>query len=89
MQIPLKSVFMNRKASGKASAKMSSCKTKTICFTNNKGGSGKTTSCANLGYELAKAGKKVPLDNLKGDIHRRILDLLLKADVTVTANKKN
>lgn len=36
-----------------------------------------------------KAGKKVPLDNLKGDIHRRILDLLLKADVTVTANKKN
>ena len=38
---------------------MSNCKTKTICFTNNKGGSGKSTSCANLGYELAKAGKKV------------------------------
>ena len=40
---------------------MSNRKTKTICFTNNKGGSGKSTSCANLGYELAKAGKKVLL----------------------------
>ena len=34
-------------------------KTKTICFTNNKGGSGKSTACANLAYELSKAGKKV------------------------------
>ncbi|MCR4656520.1 MAG: AAA family ATPase [Lachnospiraceae bacterium] len=33
----------------------------TICFTNNKGGSGKSTTCANLGYELSKAGKKVLL----------------------------
>ena len=33
--------------------------TKTICFANNKGGSGKSTSCANLGYELAMAGKRV------------------------------
>lgn len=33
----------------------------TICFTNNKGGSGKSTSCANLGYELSAAGKKVLL----------------------------
>lgn len=36
-------------------------KTKVICFTNNKGGSGKSTSCANLGYELAAAGDKVLL----------------------------
>lgn len=35
--------------------------TMTICFTNNKGGSGKSTSCANLGYELAAAGKHVLL----------------------------
>ena len=34
-------------------------KTKTICFTNNKGGSGKSTACANLAYELSQAGKKV------------------------------
>lgn len=35
--------------------------TVTICFANNKGGSGKSTCCANLGYELAAAGKKVLL----------------------------
>ena len=40
--------------------------TKTICFTNNKGGSGKSTSCANLGYELSAAGKKVLL--IDGDM---------------------
>ena len=40
---------------------MSDKKTKTICFTNNKGGSGKSTACANLAYELAQAGKKVLL----------------------------
>ncbi|NBH83131.1 ParA family protein [bacterium C-53] len=36
-------------------------KTITICFTNNKGGSGKSTSCSNLGYELSLAGRKVLL----------------------------
>ena len=36
-------------------------KTRVICFTNNKGGSGKSTTCANLGYELAAAGEKVLL----------------------------
>ena len=38
---------------------MKNSKTKTICFTNNKGGSGKSTACANLAYELSRAGKKV------------------------------
>lgn len=33
--------------------------TKTICFTNNKGGSGKSTVCANLAYELSVLGKRV------------------------------
>lgn len=40
--------------------------TKTICFTNNKGGSGKSTTCANLGYELAALGKRVLL--IDGDM---------------------
>lgn len=38
----------------------------TICFANNKGGSGKSTCCANLGYELSAAGKKVLL--IDGDM---------------------
>ena len=36
-------------------------KTKVIAFANNKGGSGKTTSCSNIGYALSKLGKKVLL----------------------------
>ena len=36
-------------------------KTITICFTNNKGGSGKSTTCSNLGAAIAQAGKKVLL----------------------------
>ena len=34
-------------------------KTITICFTNNKGGSGKSTTCSNLGAAMARAGKRV------------------------------
>lgn len=40
--------------------------TKVICFANNKGGSGKSTTCANVGYGLAQAGKKVLL--IDGDM---------------------
>ena len=31
-------------------------KTVTICFTNNKGGSGKSTTCSNLGAAMARVG---------------------------------
>lgn len=41
-------------------------KTKTICFTNNKGGSGKSTTCSNIGAAMARAGKKVLL--IDGDM---------------------
>ena len=41
-------------------------KTQVICFANNKGGSGKSTTCANVGYELTQLGKKVLL--IDGDM---------------------
>ena len=41
-------------------------KTQVICFANNKGGSGKWTTCANVGYELTQLGKKVLL--IDGDM---------------------
>ena len=40
--------------------------TVTICFTNNKGGSGKSTPCSNVGAAMAQAGKKVLL--IDGDM---------------------
>jgi len=33
--------------------------TKVICFANNKGGSGKSTTCANVGFSLSQTGKKI------------------------------
>ncbi len=40
--------------------------TQVLCFANNKGGSGKSTTCANVGYALAQMGKRVLL--LDGDM---------------------
>ena len=41
-------------------------KTKVIAFANNKGGSGKTTSCSNIGCALSLMGKRVLL--IDGDM---------------------
>ena len=41
-------------------------KTKVICFANNKGGSGKSTTCSNVGYGLTLLGNKVLL--IDGDM---------------------
>lgn len=41
-------------------------KTKVICFANNKGGSGKSTTCSNVGYALTLLGKRVLL--IDGDM---------------------
>ena len=40
--------------------------TKTVCFANNKGGSGKSTTCANVAYCMAQEGKRVLL--IDGDM---------------------
>lgn len=44
--------------------------TTVICFTNNKGGSGKTTTCSNVGYGLTVLGKKVLL--IDGDMQMNL-----------------
>lgn len=43
---------------------------KIIAFANNKGGSGKTTTCANVGYALSLLGRKVLL--LDGDMQMNL-----------------
>lgn len=51
--------------------------TVTICFANNKGGSGKSTSCSNVGAALAGMGKKVLL--VDGDMQLNLsLSFLMK-----------
>lgn len=45
-------------------------KTTVICFANNKGGSGKTTTCSNVGYGLTLLGKKVLL--VDGDMQMNL-----------------
>ena len=44
--------------------------TKIICFANNKGGSGKSTTCANVGYSMVLEGKKVLL--IDGDMQMNL-----------------
>ena len=59
-------------------------KTVTICFANNKGGSGKSTTCGNVGYYLAQQGKKVLL--LDGDMQLNLsLSFFTEEDVLAMA----
>lgn len=60
-----------------------------ICFANNKGGSGKSTACANAGYELSLLGKNVLL--IDGDMQLNLtLSFFEEAKVLELAqNKRN
>lgn len=49
---------------------MAKRKVTTICFANNKGGSGKTTTCSNVGYALTLLGKKVLM--IDGDMQMNL-----------------
>ena len=45
-------------------------RTTVIAFANNKGGSGKTTTCSNVGLAMAKLGKRVLL--IDGDMQMNL-----------------
>lgn len=63
-------------------------KTTTICFANNKGGSGKSTTCCNIGYELSKMGYKVLV--LDGDMQMNLsLSLFSEEEVLESAQNGN
>ena len=64
-------------------------KTWVLCFANNKGGSGKSTTCANIGYSLWTMGKKVLL--IDGDMQMNLsLSYFPEEEVlSMSSGKKN
>ena len=64
-------------------------KTITICFTNNKGGSGKSTTCSNLGAAMARAGKRVLM--IDGDMQLNLSLSFFSEDwvLEMAAGEKN
>ena len=63
--------------------------TRVICFANNKGGSGKSTTCSNVGYALAQAGRRVLL--IDGDMQMNLSLSLFDEDTVLgfTQGDKN
>lgn len=61
--------------------------TKTICFANNKGGSGKSTTCSNVGAALAVMGKRVLM--LDGDMQCNLSLSFLDEDVVLEYARGN
>ena len=61
---------MTSKNFSQRSSHLSERKTTVICFANNKGGSGKSTTCANVGYSMVTEGKKVLL--IDGDMQMNL-----------------
>lgn len=56
--------------------------TKIICFANNKGGSGKSTTCSNVGYGLTQLGNKVLL--IDGDMQMNLSLAFFTEDEVLT-----
>lgn len=62
-------------------------KTTVICFANNKGGSGKSTTCANIGHCLSLMGKKVLL--IDGDMQMNLSLSLFDEDQVLAFAKSS
>ena len=63
-------------------------KTTVICFANNKGGSGKSTTCCNVGYELSKMGYRVLM--IDGDMQMNLsLSFFSEDEVLESAQNGN
>lgn len=64
-------------------------RTTVIAFANNKGGSGKTTTCSNVGLAMAKAGKRVLL--IDGDMQLNLTLSFFDEDEALgfATNEKN
>jgi chromosome partitioning protein len=62
-------------------------KTTTICFANNKGGSGKSTTCSNVGYSLAQSGKRVLL--IDGDMQLNLSLSIFDEDTVLEIAKSD
>ena len=64
-------------------------KTQVICFANNKGGSGKSTTCSNVGYFMSVQGKKVLL--IDGDMQLNLSLSLFNEDrvLKIASGDKN
>ncbi len=63
--------------------------TKVICFANNKGGSGKSTTCASIAYAFSQEGKKVLL--IDGDMQLNLTLSYFSEDkaLEIAGNEKN
>lgn len=63
--------------------------TKVICFANNKGGSGKSTTCASIAYAFSQEGKKVLL--IDGDMQLNLTLSYFSEDkaLEIASSEKN
>lgn len=61
--------------------------THVLCFVNNKGGSGKSTTCSNVGFSLASLGYKVLL--IDGDMQLNLSLAYFDEDFVLAAAKSD
>ena len=63
--------------------------TKVICFVNNKGGSGKSTTCSSVGYALASLGQRVLLLDCDGQMNLTLSITSEEEALALASGKQN